>query len=53
MGITQGAVSKLEDSDAPPLDTLRAAVTALGGRLDVRVRMGTPERVVVLKFPRK
>lgn len=51
MGSTQATVSRLESSPNPPLDTLRAAIEALGGKLELRARIDGD--VVLLKFPKK
>ena len=39
-GLSQARISQIENGDAVGLDTLRAYVVGLGGRLDIVARIG-------------
>jgi transcriptional regulator with XRE-family HTH domain len=47
LGMTQGAVSRLEHQSDLLLSTLRSYVEALGGELEIRARFGEGEEVTI------
>jgi len=49
MGISQSALSQMESQDDIQLSTLRRLIKALGGELDIVVRFGGREVVLVNK----